>query len=163
MLLDAELDLSFCDFGGSKNADYDGDGLPDFGFFDPRVDSLDVTTSTEIFGLGSSIYTILVGHLPYGPLILKTAKERLDYADIFKRLTFKGEFPDTSQILGGDIIQDFINSGFRWTRSGQRSRLVVKDNEIHEPDDSLERRGIGNYCIYAYLSTNKDRKANSAL
>ncbi len=109
MLLDAELDLSFCDFGGSKNADYDGDGLPDFGFFDPRVDSLDVATSTEIFGLGSSIYTILVGHLPYGPLILKTAKERLDYADIFKRLTFKGEFPDTSQILGGDIIQGCWN------------------------------------------------------
>ena len=109
MLLDAELNLSFCDFGGSKNADYDGDGLPDFGFFDPRVDSLDVTTSTEIFGLGSGMYTILVGHLPHGPGILKTNKERLDYADIFKRLTLKGEFPDTSQILGGDIIQGCWN------------------------------------------------------
>lgn len=109
MLLDARLDLSFCDFGGSKNADYDGEGLPDFGFFDPRVESVDVTTSTEIFGLGSSMYTILVGHLPHGPSILKTAKERLDYADTFKRLALKGEFPDVSQILGGDIIQDCWN------------------------------------------------------
>lgn len=106
MLLNADLDLSLCDFGGSKNEEYDGGGLPDYGFFDPRDDSSDVTETAEIFGLGSSMYTVMVGHLPHGPLILKTARDRLNYADKFKRLGLEGNFPDTSRIKGGDIIQD---------------------------------------------------------
>ncbi|KAI4176469.1 MAG: hypothetical protein LQ343_001005 [Gyalolechia ehrenbergii] len=106
MLLNADLYLSLCDFGGSKNEDYDGGGLPDYGFFDPRSDVLAVTEATEVFGLGSSMYTIMVGHLPHGPLILKTAQERLDYAGKFRRLGLEGNFPDTLDIRGGDIIRD---------------------------------------------------------
>ncbi|KAL2037672.1 hypothetical protein N7G274_009617 [Stereocaulon virgatum] len=113
MLLDVELDLSFRNFGCSKNTDYDGDGLPDFGSFDPRIGSPDVAESTELFGLGSSIYIILVGHLPHGPLILKTAKERLDYAETFKRLALNGELRDTCQTLGGDIVQGCWNHEIR--------------------------------------------------
>jgi hypothetical protein len=129
MLLNANLDLSLCDFGGSKNIDYDGEGLPDFGFFDPRVGSLDVTADTEIFGLGSSIYTILVGHLPHGPSILKTAQERLNYAYIFERLALKGKFPDTSEIIGGDIINDCWNQKIKSATEAYR-RLVELDYQL---------------------------------
>ena len=106
MLLNADLGLSLCDFGGSKSEEYDGGGLPDYGFFDPRSDSLAVTEATEIFGLGSTMYTIMVGHLPHGPSVLKTAQERLRYAKEFERLGLEGNFPDTSDIRGGDIIRD---------------------------------------------------------
>ncbi len=128
MLLDAELDLSLCDFGGSKNDDYDGEGLPDFGFFDPRIDSLDVTSDTEIFGLGSSMYTILVGHLPHGPSILQTAKERLNYAHTFELLALVGEFPDTSEIIGGDIIKDCWDQKIKSAEEAHR-RLVELDRQ----------------------------------
>lgn len=106
MLLDTDLDLSLCDFGGSKNEEYDGGGLPDYGFFDPRSDPLAVTEATEIFGLGSSMYTIMVGHLPHGPSIFKASQELLDYGEKFQRLVLEGNFPDTSDIVGGDIIDD---------------------------------------------------------
>jgi len=123
MLLNADLDLFLCDFGGSKNDSYDGEGLPDFGFFDPRVDSFDVTANTEIFGLGSSIYTILTGHLPHGPSILKTAQERLDYAYTFERLALEGKFPETSELIGGDIIKDCWNQKIK-TAEETHGRLV---------------------------------------
>lgn len=124
MLLNADLDLSLCDFGGSKNEEYDGGGLPDYGFFDPRSDSLAVTEATEIFGLGSSMYTIMVGHLPHGPTILKTAQERLHYAEGFQRLGLEGNLPDTSDIRGGDIIRDcwtqkITSAKEAFTRHGQ--------------------------------------------
>jgi len=134
MLLNADLDLSLCDFGGSKNDDYDGEGLPDFGFFDPRVDSFDVTADTEIFGLGSSMYTILVGHLPHGPSILKTAQERLDYAHTFERLALEGKFPDTSEIIGGDIIKDCWNQKIRSAEETHR-RLVELDRQLELQTD----------------------------
>lgn len=51
------------------------------------------------------MYTIMVGHLPHGPSILKTAQERLHYAKDFERLGLEGNFPDTSDIRGGDIIR----------------------------------------------------------
>lgn len=133
MLLNADLNLSLCDFGGSKNEEYDGGGLPDYGFFDPRSDILAVTEATEVFGLGSSMYTIMVGHLPHGPLILKTAQERLDYAEKFERLGLKGKFPDTSNIRGGDIIRDCWSHNIRsakqaftryWELDGQQGGRI---------------------------------------
>ncbi|KAL9611501.1 MAG: hypothetical protein Q9167_003860 [Letrouitia subvulpina] len=105
MLLSADLDLCLCDFGGSKSGEDDGHGLPDYGFFDPRVDDLEVTEAIEIFGLGSSLYFIMVGRLPHGPSALRTIQERLDYKQEFSRRAFQGQFPDTSNIIGGDIIQ----------------------------------------------------------
>ena len=135
MLLNANLDLSLCDFGGSKNEKYDGEGLPDFGFFDPRINSFDVTADTEIFGLGSSIYTILAGHLPHGPSILKTAQERLGYAHTFERLALEGTFPDTSEIIGGNIINDCWNQKIRSAEEAHR-RLVKLDLELQTGQES---------------------------
>jgi hypothetical protein len=145
MLLDADLDLLLCDFGGSKNENYDGEGLPDFGFFDPRIDSFDVTTDIEIFGLGSSIYTILAGHLPHGPSILKTAQERSNYAHTFERFALEGKFPKTSEIIGGDIIKDCWDRKVKTAEDTHRRlvklyrRLEFKTN--NNPVETLTGRG----------------------
>lgn len=106
MLLDADLNLLLCDFDGSKNENYDEEDLLDFDFFDSRIDFFDVTTNIEIFGLDSSIYTILTGHLSHGSSILKTAQKRSNYAHIFERFALEGKFPKTSEIIDGDIIKN---------------------------------------------------------
>ena len=106
MLLNADLNLCLCDFGGSKNNKYNGEDLSDFGFFDSRLDSFDVTTNIEIFGLNSSMYIILAGHLSYGSSIIITAKKRLNYVYNFERLAFKSILPDTSGFIDNDIIEN---------------------------------------------------------
>ena len=105
MLLNANLDLALCDFGGSRNNVYDGNGLPDYGFFDPRDDSIDVTEETEIFGLGSSLYTIMTGHLPHGASMPNTTTAGLAYVEHFKSMLHRDELPDTSNLTGGEIIK----------------------------------------------------------
>jgi len=120
MLLNADLSLCLCDFGGSKNEECDGDGLPDYGFFDPRGNTLEVTEAMEIFGLGSVLYTIMLGTLPHGPSLLKTAEQRLEYYDQFERLGLAGRFPDTSEIICGSIIRDC------WTQDIRTAEDVYK-------------------------------------
>lgn len=120
MLLNADLSLCLCDFGCSKNEECDGEGLPDYGFFDPRGNILEVTEAMEIFGLGSILYTIMLGKLPHGPSLLKTVKQQLEYCDTFERLGVEGRFPDTSKITGGDIIRD------RWNQDINTAEDVYK-------------------------------------
>ena len=105
MLLNANLDLMLCDFGGSRNSAYDGNGLPDYGFFDPRDDCIDVTEETEVFGLGSSLYTIMTGHLPHGASMPNATTAGLAYVEHFKSELQKDELPDTSTLKGGEIIK----------------------------------------------------------
>lgn len=102
MLLDTDLNLSLCDFGGSENAEVKGGGLPDYGFFDPRDENLDVTVPTEIFGLGSCMYIFMTGHLPHEPTKITSAAYA--YVEKFTHLLKQGELPDTSALKGGDII-----------------------------------------------------------
>ena len=109
ILLHGNLSICFCDFGGSKNERYNGGGLPDFGFFDSRGDTLEVTEAMEVFGLGSIFYTIMSGTLPHGPSRLETLQQRLEYYDTFERLCLASDFPDTSQIMYGGLIKDCWN------------------------------------------------------
>ena len=104
MLLDVNLDLSLCDFGGSKNAQYDGGGLPDFGFCHPKDDFADVTEAIEVFGLGSCMYTFMTGLIPHGNSAF-TAHHMFDHHEKFTRLINQGDYPDISALDGGDIIQ----------------------------------------------------------
>lgn len=120
MLLDANLDLKLCDFGGSKNNTYDGGGLPDYGFFDPREYGIDVTEETEIFGLGSSLYTIMTGHLPHGASMPNTTTAGLAYIENFKSLLNKDELPDTSRLEGGGIIKQC------WTQDVSSAEAVYQ-------------------------------------
>ena len=100
MLLDDNLNLSICDFGGSKNAQYYGGGLPDTGFVDPKHEWADVTEATEVFGLGSCMYTIMTGVIPHGTTAF-TARHGFDYDEKSARLLNQGDFPDTSALDGG--------------------------------------------------------------
>lgn len=136
MLLDAELDLSFCDLNSSRNADYDGDGLPDFGFFDPRLNTFNVTTRTETPGPGPSTHTIPAGHPPHRPPTLKTAEERINYTDTFESLVLQNEFPDTSRILAGDIGQDCRKYNVRSAEEA-RHRLIELNLQLqHQRDET---------------------------
>ena len=104
MLLDANLDISICDFGGSKYAQYNGGGLPDPGFVHPKDDFADDTEAIEVFGLGSYMYTFMAGFIPHGTSAF-TAHHMFDYDKKFARLLNQGEYPDVSALHGGDLIQ----------------------------------------------------------
>jgi serine/threonine protein kinase len=70
MLLDDNLDIKLCDFQG-KLLNYDGtvrlDGLSceDAKSSMPGSDSNMATPKRDIFALGSAIYSIMEGHLPF--------------------------------------------------------------------------------------------------
>lgn len=96
-------------FNSSKNNKYNGDELSDFNFFDFRLDSLDITADTEIFGLDLSIYTILARYLSYKSSILKTIQERLNYIYIFERLALEDRFLEISNLINSDIIENCRN------------------------------------------------------
>jgi serine/threonine protein kinase len=107
LLIDSNLKLQICDFGGSVCGELDGSGLPDYGFFDPRdEDIFTVTESMEVFGLSSIIYSVMTGHRPHGPSIFETTDEIIAYGEGFERLIRNGNFPDTKTIKGGNIIRD---------------------------------------------------------
>ena len=105
MLLDHNLDLSLCDFGGSQMGEHDGQGCPDSGFFDPRGGWWDITEAMEIFGLGSSMYMFMTGHFPHGPRIFQNYEEIQDFEERWARLVGEGIWPETSNIEGGHIIK----------------------------------------------------------
>lgn len=104
MLLDANLDLSICDFGGSKNAKYNGGGLPDTGFVHHKDNFADVTEAIEVFGLESCMYTFMTGLILHGTSAF-TTHHLFDYDKIFARLLNQGGYSDVSTLHGGDLIQ----------------------------------------------------------
>jgi serine/threonine protein kinase len=106
LLLDGNLSVQICDFGGSVCGKLDGGGLPDYGFFDPREEDIyTVTESMEVFGLGSIMYSITTGHRPHGPSVFHSPDQQIAYGEEFERLLRSGILPDTSNIDGGDIIR----------------------------------------------------------
>lgn len=106
-LLDVDLNIRLCDFGGSKFNDLYGYGLPDFGFFDPRCVDDEASPALDIFALGSVMYTIMTGHFPFGGegLTKKTGEEIAAYEIAVEEKFAKGVFPDTSEMVNGDVTQ----------------------------------------------------------
>jgi serine/threonine protein kinase len=105
-LLDSNLNLCLCDFGGSVHKDINGNRLPDAGFRDPRDTSDDITPSMDIFALGSVMYVIMTGYYPHGsskPLV--TWEERETYEDMVNEKFSRSQFPDVENISIGGIIQ----------------------------------------------------------
>nr|KMM68416.1 hypothetical protein CPAG_04743 [Coccidioides posadasii RMSCC 3488] len=75
------LNLFLSDFGGSTSGVIDGGHLPDSGFFDPRKPWVS-TKATDIFSLGSVLYTIMTGHWPYKCAgLFGSLKEKLSYGE----------------------------------------------------------------------------------
>lgn len=101
------LELLLCDFGGSvcEELGIDGEGLPDAGFSEPGCHDTP-TPSTDIFSLGSVLYTIVTGHWPYrepgGLFRSQEAKE--EYENRVNDLFGRQEFPEVKDLYGGDII-----------------------------------------------------------
>ncbi|KAK8926892.1 Calcium/calmodulin-dependent protein kinase type 1 [Metarhizium anisopliae] len=100
------LDLWLCDFGGStcEELGLDGGHLPDSGFYDPKSQP-ESSTHTDIFSIGSVIYTILTGHWPYrssGPF--RTGDEMEEYRQKVDDLFELGRFPDVNRLFAGKIM-----------------------------------------------------------
>jgi serine/threonine protein kinase len=98
LLLNRNLDLMLCDFGGSQYSSFNGLGLPNAGFFQPLV--TEVSELTDIFALGSTMYTIMTGQLPHQELV----RDAEDYDAIVDVRFRNGKFPDVSNIEGGQTI-----------------------------------------------------------
>lgn len=99
-LLDENLDLALCDFGGSRFGELSGKGLPDFGFFDPN-DKGPPSEAMDIFGLGSLMYMIMTGHFPHGSLV----QNRADYDVVVNQLFSERHFPDVEHINNSQSIR----------------------------------------------------------
>ena len=131
MLLDGDLNLFLCDFGGSENAEHSGGNLPAHGFFDPREDNFEVTKEMEVFGLGSCMYCFMTGHLPHDPTSTNAASYA--YVEKFSRLLKQGDLPDTSALEGGDIITKC------WTREiGSTREVLARYEELERQSENTE-------------------------
>lgn len=107
LLLDDDLNICICDFGGSTCGELDGGGLPDFSFFDPRdEDIFTVSESMKVFDLGSIMYCIMTGHRPHGPSIFESSDDIVACGAKFEDLLRQGIFPETKDIIAGEIILD---------------------------------------------------------
>ncbi|TPX07609.1 uncharacterized protein E0L32_010708 [Thyridium curvatum] len=96
------LDLWLCDFGGStcEELGLDGKHLPDPGFFDPSL-PWESQPMTDIFSIGSLLYSILTGHWPFrepGLGSFKTTEECDSYRTVADQMF------NVDGILGGDVI-----------------------------------------------------------
>lgn len=103
-----DFDLMLCDFGGSACGEIGipGENLPDDGFFDPNS-GWATTVATDIFALGSVLYTIVSGHWPYRepPCGFFTSREEVEeYGARVNGFFKEGIFPDTEGLYGGAII-----------------------------------------------------------
>ncbi len=116
-----------CDFGGStcETHDLDGGHLPDSGFWDPNSEWKS-TSATDIFSLGSILYTIVKGHWPYKDnTTFKTLDEYRQYVDErFKN----GQFPSVRGLLAGEIIMGC------WTGRYKTVHAILKDFELEATD-----------------------------
>ncbi len=99
-LLDENLDLKVADFAGASI-----DGSKSWSFCRtthllPRTDGGNISTASEIFGLGSALYYMFSGHDVSHPELNYDRDEE----EIIRRLREK-EFPDTSELPGpGSLI-----------------------------------------------------------
>jgi hypothetical protein len=68
------------------------------------------TKQTDIFALGSVVYTIMTGHWPYkssGPF--GSVEEWEEYGEKVDEAFMKGEFPSTEGLVGEDVVEGCWN------------------------------------------------------
>ena len=138
ILLDAdtngELGIRLCDFGGSTFGELDGGSLPDSGFADPRAPWTSVP-ATDIFALGSMIYTIMTGHWPYGSMgsrHLLDFQEKRKYEELVDLRFGSATWPSLEDLDCADIILAC------WTGGASTA------NSVLEALETLKRNRQGN-------------------
>jgi serine/threonine protein kinase len=95
LLLDENLDLKVCDFAGSSLQGSKALVSSSTRFWRSTLPKTPCDAQDDIFGLGSTIYTILTGKEPYGELESDEVEARFSSAD----------FPDTSNLFFGEVMQ----------------------------------------------------------
>lgn len=128
------LDLWLCDFGGStcERLGLDGGHLPDSGFWDPNGPWVS-TISTDIFSVGSILYSIVTGHWPYSqPGPQERTEESVDaYSKLVDNLFGQGQFPNVDKLYGGRIIHGC------WTHAYATADEILKDLDCEDAVDVL--------------------------
>lgn len=108
------MDLWLCDFGGSTcdELGLDGGHLPDPGFFDASGPWVS-TPSTDIFSIGSILYTIITGHWPHRTRQpFQSIEDASEYA-VYVDGCFKNrQFPDTQGLHGGKVMYGCWTNAF---------------------------------------------------
>jgi serine/threonine protein kinase len=94
LLLDDNLDVKLSDFQGTYK-DLDGYAMESTRFCLPREPTAPPNVTTDLFALGSSIYTIMTGYEPYRDLPDAEVEERYK----------KRQFPTIDAVIGGEVIQ----------------------------------------------------------
>ncbi|MCJ1474029.1 hypothetical protein MMC13_002687 [Lambiella insularis] len=123
------LDLWLCDFGGSmcKEMDLDGGHLPDDPFYDPTLGFVSIP-ATDIFSLGSILYTILTGHWPYkSPGPFDTPEEMYKYQSMVNALFGQGQFPNVTELTGGKVVMGC------WTKRYSTAEEILQAIEVEIP------------------------------
>ncbi|KAF2731949.1 kinase-like protein [Polyplosphaeria fusca] len=119
LLLDPHLSIKFCDFQG-KFLNADGTVALDDGSSErsmssmPRSDHNNHDHKTDIFALGTALFVIVTGNLPFPDL------DTLDEDEIQRRFE-EHEFPPLEKLPGGDVIRNC------WTGSYNSASEIIVD------------------------------------
>lgn len=121
--IDNELNIRLGDFGASQYPDHPALGYEKATHCLPRDYALPNTVSSDLFALGSTLYELLTGKIPYSELYPEKEKDmvkareeamrgeqryREQLADHNVEQRYKNQkFPDTSHLMFGDIILGF--------------------------------------------------------
>jgi serine/threonine protein kinase len=108
-LLDIDLSLKICDFGGSSLDGSPATVVPGVRYRLPSVGG--TTVKEDLFALGSTIYFIATGHEPY---------EELTDEDQVKRLYENGVFPELSEVPFAEII------ALCWRQEAESAKMVIE-------------------------------------
>ncbi|KAF2021877.1 kinase-like protein [Aaosphaeria arxii CBS 175.79] len=108
-LLDIDLSLKICDFGGSSLDGSQATVAPGVRY---RLPSLGGTTIKEdLFALGSTIYFIVTGREPY---------EELTDEDQVEKLYQNGVFPGLSEVPFAEII------ALCWRQEAESAKMIIE-------------------------------------
>jgi serine/threonine protein kinase len=108
-LVDVDLRLKICDFGGSSLDGSQATVAPGIRYRLPSFG--DTTVKEDLFALGSTIYFIATGHEPYEELTDETQVEKL-----YKN----GTFPELSEVPFAEII------ALCWRQEAESAKMIME-------------------------------------
>jgi serine/threonine protein kinase len=127
LLLDDKLLLKICDFAGSSVDGSLPTGIPGRRYIMIHSSSTrDFSIQDELFTLGCTIYHIVTGHAPYHD------RNEHEVSEMYER----GEFPDISSLLLGEIICKYWTGDLKTAEEGFRAALAHFFSEYFAPKNN---------------------------